>query len=208
MRGVCAEITRRKLKIKWIIHARVDDVDDELLKLMRESGCVLIRFGIETGNRRVLSLLKKTRDEDGWFDKSKKAVKQAQSHGILVVCLFMVGCPTETREEMQESIDFAKVLSPDIIQVAYFTPFPGSRAHAMFKEHMDDVDAKDLYHYNRPKLNLSNMRDAELENAQRIFYRQFLLRPSFIVRHFARNALFYFMNHKIFFRLFRVGINV
>jgi len=170
---------------------------------MGQSGCVLIRVGIESGNKRILDLLEKTNKKGAWFEKSRKIVKAAQSSGISVAGLFMVGSPTETKEEMLESIEFAKKLAPDIIQVSYFTPFPGTKAYDRYKDKLPDLKTEDLYHYNIPKFNLSAMSDEDLKNAQRLFYRRFLLRPSFIMKHLINNFLFYLANREILLRLLR-----
>jgi len=203
VRVVCNEIIRRKLKVNWIIHGRIDELDKSLLKLLSESGCVLLRVGIESGNRRILTLLEKTRKVDVWHTKSEEIVKMAQSYGISVACLFMVGSPTETMEEVKQSIDFAKKVSPDIIQVAYFTPFPGTRAYEMYKSQLAGFNIEDFYHYSTPKFNLTGMSDHELKNAQNLFYRSFLLRPSFMIKHFLNNLLFYLANYNVFLRLLK-----
>jgi len=204
VKAVCEEINRRQINIPWIAHARVDEVDDDLLKLMGSSGCVLIRCGMETGNKRVLKLLKKTRDEDAWFQKSYAAVKSAQSHGIKVACLFMVGTPTETYEEFMESVAFAKRLGPDIIQVSYFTLFPGTALYEDYKDRLKEMKINTYYHYELPQINVSEMTMQQLHQAQSYFYKQFLMRPSFVIKHFCQNFLFYIYNHELFLRLLQV----
>jgi len=130
-------------------------------------------------------------------------VRSAQSYGISIAGLFMVGSPTETKEEMLDTIEFAKKLAPDIIQVSYFTPFPGTKAYDLYKNKIPNLRTEDLYHYNIPNFNLSGMSDDDLKNAQKLFYRKFLLRPSFIVKHIINNFLFYLTNRDIFFRLLK-----
>jgi len=203
VRLICHEILNRRLKVKWIVHSRLDELDELLLKLMGESGCILIRVGIESGNKRILNLLKKTKKKDAWFEKSKTIVRSAQSYGISVAGLFMVGSPTETKEEMLESIEFAKKLALDIIQVSYFTPFPGTKAYDLYKDKIPNLKTEDLYHYNVPKFNLSSMSNDDLKKAQKLFYRKFLLRPPFIMKHIFNNFLFYLANPEIFLRLLR-----
>jgi len=201
--AICNEIIKRNLKVKWIAHARVDEMDKPLFELFSRGGCVLIRVGIETGNSRILHLLEKTKYEREWFKKSEETVELAKSCGISVACLFMVGCHTETLEEMHESITFAKKLNPDIIQVSYCTPFPGSKMNSMVKK-PPKTDITELYHYNIPTFNLSNMTDKELEGAQSLFYREFLLRPLFLIKHFSKNLFFYLFNHEVFLKLLRI----
>jgi len=201
--AICQEILRRKLKVNWIIHGRVDELSEPLLKLLGKSGCILIRMGMESGNRRILQLLGKTKKIDLWFEQSKNIVRQAQACGMSVAGLFMVGNPTETAKEMRETIEFAKKLGPDIIQVSYFTPFPGTKAYNLYRDKLKGFKTEDFYHYNIPKFNLSNMSDDEFKNAQKLFYRQFLFRPAFFAKHIIKNFLFYLNNHKILLRLLR-----
>ena len=200
--SICREIKSRNLNIKWAAHARVDEVDRSLIRLMKDAGCILLRFGIESGSKRVVEFLGKTRNPDSWFLQSKEAVAQAKSLGISVACLFIIGSPTETSEDIRESVAFAKELSPDVIQVAYFTPFPGSQFYTRIKGGVDEQTISWMYHYNKPLINFSAMEDSELNNAQALFYKSFLLRPSFIFSHFRDHFLFYVFNPGIFRKLF------
>ena len=202
--SICNEIESRKLKVSWVIHARVDEVSLPILKKLQNAGCKLIRFGIESGSERILNILKKSNDSKLWIKRSKKAVEEAMSLGISVACLFIVGSPTETTEDLQKSIDFAKYLSPDITQVAYFTPFPGSRAYSIFKERLIRYDLSDIYHYEYPTVNLSNLSSTELRKAQTVFYRKFLMRPMFILKHFYRYLPFYVNNINVLLKLLHI----
>lgn len=202
--AVCNEIRRRKLKARWIIHSRVDEVTLPLLRLLRDSGCVLVRFGIETGSERVLDILKKTNDPSRWLRQSKKAVEMVKSLGMSVACFFIIGCPKETKDDFLRTVQFAQELSPNIIQAAYFTPFPGSKAYDMFKNSIKRIDFSRMYHYGAPIVNLSSMQDMELSVALSYFYRQFLMRRQFIVRHFLQYVLFYLANPRLFFRFSNV----
>lgn len=204
VRAVCEEIKRRRMKFPWTIHARVDEVDHALLSLLKDAGCILIRFGIETGSDKILKILQKTKDTESWFDKCKQAVGQARAAGIAVVCLFIVGSPGETKEDLRKSINFAKELSPDIIQIAYFTPFPGSRAHKLIAGDHNNFNSSQLYHYEPSQINLTNMSDCELKEAQGLFYRSLLLNPFFIGRHFLRYFFFYLNNLEVFASLLRI----
>lgn len=204
VKDVCNEIIRRKLKVNWIIHARIDEAPDDLLKLMGEAGCILIRFGLESRVERILEILKKTNNVKKWIESGQPTVRRARSYGIGVACLFQVGSPTESLEDVKETIKYAKLLNPDIVQVAYFTPFSGTAAYDMFQKQIEEVSNEDIYHYSSPVINVSAMTDSELKRAQGLFYKKFLLRPSFIVRHVVDNALFYFMNHDVLLKLLRI----
>ena len=203
VRSICREINSRELKVRWIAHARVDDVNPPLIKLMKESGCILLRFGIESGSEKIIKTLRKSSDSQSWFNKSKETISTVKSLGITVACFFIVGSPGETKEDFQKSIKFARDLSPDIIQVAYFTPFPDSTAYQIFNQQIKKDTIPQLYHYRQPLINLSSINDNELKRAQSMFYREFLMRPAFIIRHLFNYSLFYLNNPYIFSKYLR-----
>lgn len=205
VKSICYEILERKMRFPWIVHARVDELDFSTIRLMKESGCVLFRFGIETGSEKILRILGKTDDSHLWFKKCKEVINKAKSLGISVVCLFMVGCPTETKKDLQESIRFAKTLSPDIIQVAYFVPFPGSKAYQLFRNEVKRIPISNMYHYKQPLINLSGMNFNELSKAQDMFYRNFIMSPIFMARHFLNYLPFYLTNPYVFVSLFPIA---
>ncbi|MFA5260772.1 MAG: radical SAM protein [Candidatus Omnitrophota bacterium] len=204
VRAICEEILRRRLNIRWIAHARVDEVDEPLLHLMRQSGCLLLRYGVETVSKKILECIGKTPDPGTWPEKTRKAVGLTRAHGIGAACLFMIGCPEETLEDLENDILFAQTLRPDIIQVAYFTPFPGSRYYTNFLEKKFCHNVSKLYHYSVPRINPSQMRDQELKSAQALFYKKFLLRPAFLGEHICRYFIFYILNPRIFLELIKI----
>jgi len=55
----CEALIKNNLpeKIKWSCHARVDSVTSELIKKIKQAGCILVRFGIESGSERCLNFL-------------------------------------------------------------------------------------------------------------------------------------------------------
>lgn len=204
--SVCNEIQQRGLKFKWITHARIDEVDEELLLLMKKAGCVLLRFGVESVQPHILSKLKKTASPGKWRKRCECVIKYMKQIKISSVCLFIVGSPGETFDDFNENVKFAEEIDPDIIQVAYFTPFPGSEVYEELKKAGEvDIDEARLYHYGFPDINLSSMSDDVLKRCQALFYRSYLLRPIFAIRHFLSFWRFYLYNPEVFFRLIRIG---
>jgi radical SAM superfamily enzyme YgiQ (UPF0313 family) len=204
VKAICEEIKLRGLKVQWIAHARVDEVTLPLLRTMKEAGCILLRFGIESGSEKIIKALSKTNNSCSWHNKAVEAVSAAKSLGITVACLFIVGSPGESKKDLLESIKFAKDLSPDIIQVAYFTPFPGSAAYQLFSQQIEKDGMPTMYHYKRPLANFSSMSDDEFKKAQNTFYKKFLIRPSFIIKHCSDCLFFYLNNLYIFGKYLRV----
>jgi len=159
---------------------------------------------VETVSRDILNAIGKTSAPDSWPEKTRKAVALTQAQGIGAVCLFMVGCPGETYEDLKNDIHFVRGLNPDIIQVAYFTPFPGSRYYTTFREKFPDNHSSELYHYSVPRINPSHMEDQEFKSAQFLFYKKFLLRPSFLWDHARRYFVFYVLNPGIYRELIKI----
>lgn len=199
--GVCNEIKKRKLKIKWTAHARVDNCSKELLKTMKDAGCVLLRFGIESGSERIIKMLKKTETGD-WTTQAEIIFRDARSINLSTVAIFSIGTPSETKADIEKSISLAQKLKSDILQICFFTPYPGSSIYEKYKNNIASDNLEKMYHYSVPLSNFSDIQKEELAGLYRKFYRDILLSPEFIIRHCCRYTLFYLFNKNIFLKLF------
>ena len=201
--GLCEEIKKRGISIAWSAHARVDNCDEDLLSAMKDSGCIFLRFGIESGSERIIKLLRKTGIEN-WAQKAESVFKAARRAHISTAALFLIGNPSENREEVLESLSLAKTLDPDLVQVCFFTPYPGSPAYEQLKDSIDLSDILNMYHYQPPFLNFSQIPNNEMRQLYKLFYRDFLLRGSYVLRHLRTYANFYLNNRQVFFTLFNM----
>ncbi|MEW6186777.1 MAG: radical SAM protein [Thermodesulfobacteriota bacterium] len=132
---VCEEIRRRRLSLSWTAFSRVNTVDRETLRLMRETGCDCISFGIESGNPEMLKRIRKGIT----LDQARKAVALCKEAGILAHASFMVGLPGETPQTLKDTAEFAKSL--DILYGFHFlAPFPGTTV----REKIDQYDLEIL----------------------------------------------------------------
>lgn len=206
--SICNEIIRRKINVNWVAHARIDNVDYELLKLIKQAGCILLLFGVESGCPRIIELLKKTVATQKWSQTARKVFSDARKLGIGTCALFIIGSPTETAQEVDLSIELAKQLQPDLVKVHFFTPYPGSD---VFEQVRGDIDKDVLiraHHYCKPRINVSAMDDKTLEKKQHVFYRKVFLRPGFIISHFKNYFWFYLYNRNICVRLIKNVWNI
>lgn len=137
-RSLCEAIIDAKLsdKIQWEVQARAeligwDDID--LLKLMREAGCVQVDYGFESGCDRVLRLIKK---QHASVAQNQLAIDVTKMAGLHVMGTFIVGTPTETLEEMKMTEDFIlkNTGKIDSFQVFIATPFPGTELYKICSE--------------------------------------------------------------------------
>lgn len=183
---LCDEVIRRKLRLRWVVQARADTLDEKILMKMKQAGCSTICLGIESGSERILKMLKKdiaTKD----VVRTVRLIKKA---GIWIVGFFIIGNPTETKEEMKETFRFAKKLLPDMIQLHFFTPYPGSAAFKKFK--LDDIRS---FKFNQTK-QFSKISVEELKQFQKHFYIKYCLNPRFIVKYLFKRMPYLVANWK------------
>jgi anaerobic magnesium-protoporphyrin IX monomethyl ester cyclase len=121
VKEVCDEILRRGLRLGWSAFARVNTVDLETLKLMREAGCDSVSFGVETGNPEMLKLIRKGIT----LDQVRHAVSLCREAGIIAHTSFIVGLPGETEETLRETGEFAASLG-SLYGYHFLAPFPGT----------------------------------------------------------------------------------
>jgi anaerobic magnesium-protoporphyrin IX monomethyl ester cyclase len=185
---------------RWLCHARIDDLDPELIERMAAAGCILLRFGVEAASPRVLRTLRKTSRPD-WAELARDVFDRCRAAGMATTALVLLGNPGETREEAEASVALAHALRPDMVQFHYFTPYPGSEAWRRYGPRYEPGSVERMYHYAAPPWNLSELGDEELERLYRSAYRGFLLRPGFLLEHARRYLPFYRANPELVFDL-------
>lgn len=120
---ICDLLIKKKLKVRWHCRSRADmKLDKRILKKMKDAGCRLIQFGIETSIPRLQKLINKHLD----LERVKQVIKMCKDVGILTYGNFMLGLPTQTKEEMLETIRFAIDLGLDYAPFGVFNPLPKS----------------------------------------------------------------------------------
>jgi anaerobic magnesium-protoporphyrin IX monomethyl ester cyclase len=199
--NVCREIMKRNLRISWLVHGRINNMDFDLLALMQQAGCRHIRFGIESGSPQILERIQKTSSGLDWIKAAKEIFNYSHQLKIATTALFVLGNPAETMEDIEMSIQLAKELKPDIVQLHFFSPYPGSQSYEQLKEGLDQDDVKSMYHYNLPSKSLSAVGLLELRRSRSKFYRQMLFNPLFILKHLCAYSGFYCCNPDVLLRL-------
>ncbi len=178
---LCNKMIEKKLNIEWSCFTRVNLVDLELLKKMKAAGCYLIFFGYESGNQRLLNLIRKGIT----LEQSRKATKWCNEAGIETWGSFMIDLPTETKEESEETINFALEINPTFVQFPITTPFPGTDLYQLCKDNgkiltdnLDEYTAWDVVYTSTGRT------VQDIKNTVKKAYRRFYLRPSYIIRRF------------------------
>lgn len=125
MLALCKEIKSKGLEVSWSCQARVNTVDLELLKAMYNSGCKEIYFGIEAATEKLLTYLGKNIS----IDQAAQAISWTREVGIKPGCFFMVGVPTETKEDIEAIASFIRQTKPAYTGFSVLTPFPGTELY-------------------------------------------------------------------------------
>jgi radical SAM superfamily enzyme YgiQ (UPF0313 family) len=120
------------LKKKWGGLATVGiTADDELLGLMRESGCIYLLIGFETLERKGLAGINK--DFNSQVDYAS-AVQKLQSLGIIVQGCFILGLDHDQKNVFEKTVQAVNDLKIDIPRFAIYTPYPETQAFKRLKE--------------------------------------------------------------------------
>ncbi len=179
----CEEIIRRKLKIDFKISARVNLVDKEMLLMLKAAGCYRIHYGAESGSQQVLDSLKK----GIVLKQTEAAIRCSAEAGIDSLAYFMIGSPGETREQVFETIDFARKLNPTYAQFSITTPYPDTElyklglAQGVFTDDFWGKYAENPSEGFTPQLWTEHLSAAELLRLANKAHQKFYFRPTYIM---------------------------
>lgn len=121
-----------KLELKWVSTAfALFLVTDELLELMKRSGCVGINVAIESGTPRVLHEIIGKPIKD--LDRVRPLIEKIKANGMYVLANFIIGFPGETWEEIRQTLAFAEHCAADYVKIYTAIPLPGTRLFEVAK---------------------------------------------------------------------------
>lgn len=140
----CRILKEENLKIFWGCNTRVDTIDRGLMATMHMAGCRKLHIGVESANQRVLDeVYHKGID----IREVKALIEDANRAGISSLCLFMIGAPGETRQEIERTLRFAASLRCQEVSFSITSPFPKTQLYEQLKERGYELK-KDFGEYN------------------------------------------------------------
>ncbi len=140
----------------------------------------MIRLGVESGSQEVLDKIKKGLT----LEQIEKGVKLVKKHGIQALGGFMFGFPYDSRETVEQTIAFAKRLSPDQVQFSINMSYPGTSLYEYAIEN-NLLLAKSFKEFDMthgPVVKTLDMDRDELADILSRAYREFYFRPAFILQ--------------------------
>ena len=124
-------VEKCNLKISWNCSSRIDQLDDEFIEILKQSGCNYIDCGPESGSLRIRKLINK----DINYENTIKNIKKLIHNNIGIAVNFMFGFPTETLEEIEETFEQACKcvgLNADIV-FCFLSPIKGTKIYEQFE---------------------------------------------------------------------------
>lgn len=126
---LCDAIIKKRLNIKWASSARVNLVDEKVLRKMKEAGCLALNYGIESGSQRMLDIMKK----GVTVEQASKAIKMTREAGIKDWLSFIIGFPEETEEDIEETAKFCIKNDVHLVSLFFATAYPGTELYEQVK---------------------------------------------------------------------------
>lgn len=162
----CNRLISQNIKVKWCIQSRVDTVNPKLLETMKRAGCDIIQFGVESGVQEIIDKANKKIT----IEQVTKTFKECNRLGIKTVAYFTIGNFGESREQVMQTIRFAKRLNP------WYASFNivVSRKGATLSEKTGQDEYQTIYS--------NGLNHDELKTLRRKAILSFYLRPAYILK--------------------------
>lgn len=181
-REICRLLKDKKLDVEWACRARVDSVDESILREMKDAGCRRIYYGIESGVQEILDRVNK----GVALRTIEETIRMTKEMGIRPLGFFLVGAPGDTRETVRQTVKFAKRLGLDYVQ---FSKTLAKPLTPLWKQMVENTGRDYWREYilgnvgdqvlPRPWTELTN---EDIDRLARRAYLSFHLRPGFLIR--------------------------
>jgi radical SAM superfamily enzyme YgiQ (UPF0313 family) len=182
----CRLFVEQGLKTVWNCHARVDTIDEDVVKALKQANCSGLAFGIETGNPEMMEKI----DKRITLDQARKALRLCRRYGLVTLCSYIFGYPGDTRRSVEDTLRFSVELDSDYANFSVLFIAPGSeifeglrRKKAIPEGHWDHCigQSKKL-----PDFSLCELTPWELQAVTKRAFRKFYFRPKYILRKLLR----------------------
>ncbi|MDD5269591.1 MAG: radical SAM protein [Candidatus Omnitrophica bacterium] len=194
------ELRSRKLDIMFqVLGTKVETMDRELLRALKEAGCFIIEYGFESGSQKMLNVM----DKRVTVQQNINAAVWTREAGLFTMPAFVLGMPGETKETICETIDFMEAIGydPEWYQYTFAFAVPGTPLYEYAKITglitNEDKYLESIY-YSTP----NNFLDSETfinftsEPFEVVSTWPGLIKER-LIRHYAKNGVFYFINKHI-----------
>jgi hopanoid biosynthesis associated radical SAM protein HpnJ len=176
----------KPLNFTWSCTSRVT-VDYETLKAMRDAGCRLLIVGYESGDPQILKNIKK----GATVEQAERFTRNCKKLGLIIHGDYIIGLPGETRESIRRTIEFAKRMDTETVQVSIAHPYPGTEFYDYVRENnLLTIDSMtDETGHQLPNIKYGELDEAEILDWVEKFYDEYYFRPR-VAWRIMRKAVF------------------
>ncbi|NMC75400.1 MAG: radical SAM protein, partial [Geobacteraceae bacterium] len=172
-REICERIVRGGHSLRWWCETRVDRLDFDLMKIMKEAGCMGMNLGVETGDEDLMQSHAKI---GLTLEKLQRVTGDAGQLGLRLHFLLMIGLPHETKESIYRTYRLIGDLKPSSFGVSIVTPYPGTDLYAQALER-GWLEIKDWRRYggHEAVMRTDHLSREDLLQAQEMMNRKYVL---------------------------------
>jgi len=137
VKAFCKSLIENKLNVSWRCTARYDNLDEELLQIMKQANCSGLYIGLESGSDRVLHVI----DKKTTVEQIIRANKMVYDSGIPCAISILLGMPEETKEDLEKTLELMKKVRTDIFDINSYIPLAGTSLYdSMSEEERNSID--------------------------------------------------------------------
>ena len=175
---------KEKLDLKFTCNGRADCLSVDLLRKMKQAGCMAINVGCESTNPQTLEFIHKRVTTE----QVRETVKNIKKAGMDVLVYFIYGLPFETIESMKGTLAFAKSINADMVTFGIAIPHPGTGFYKYLKSngYLLTEDWNKFDPMLPPPYSYPNLSSEEIFAFARKSYQSYYIRPSFIFKRFMK----------------------
>jgi len=157
---------RKEVPVGFICNIRADDVDEEIVRMLKNAGCLQLRMGLESGNERIRNSILNRKQTTGQIAEAARIIKK---HKIHFWTFNMVGLPYETESAILDTIKLNRTIRPDVVFISIFNPYPGKLYDLCVKEGMITGKVNESYFCSNSTLKHTHLKKRDIEFFANIF---------------------------------------
>ncbi len=206
VRDFCEAYKRENIGIPFGFMARVEKMNDDIARVLKDAGCSRIHFGVESGNE---EMRRKYLNRTMTNEQIITAFDACRKYGIKTASFNMIGLPFETKETIRDTFNINKRCQPDSFQVSILYPFKGTDIYNIYKENnMLDLSARmhesyyESYITRNPNISFSYLKHQQVFMDLYFNYSKFFaylskIVPTKMLRFYMRSTSFLFKKNKM-----------
>jgi radical SAM superfamily enzyme YgiQ (UPF0313 family) len=170
-------IVERGIKVDWRCETRADLASEEMIDAFARAGCREINFGVESGSPEILERVRRVAIPR---ERIRAIFERCRRVGIETMAFFIIGLPGETEQTVEQTIELALELCPDVVQFTAATPYPNTPYYERLKAEGLLSEDWSLFTSRAPVIGTKQLDPEKLCELIEKAYRRFYFRPRYV----------------------------